>query len=365
MDKKVVYLFGAGASYNAIPVVSGMGSRLKTFLKYFKNFKSDEIDVTPNSAEQINVNWITLVDEVNESFSIDTLARRAWLSNDRKKFSEIKQLIGAYILWEQIVKPENSNFIDYIDSSFFADNSYREASNRFNYSWDGNLIDSSQLIQTDIKLKNYDYRYESLFSVIAEKRNKLSDAFSFISWNYDNQVEIAINRIFNLEEGDTNDERSNEQRKNILLLYILRDKFFKLNGSASLSTFDFEPISRFGEKCKNEELDRIHQFLTGRNEFKNRIQFAWETSMEFDRERVKPLLKEAKYFVIIGYSFPEYNRAIDKQLIEAATIGMNTQIVVQDTADNVDRIISRINSIKPNIDVIKYTDLNQFYVPSI
>lgn len=363
MSDKVVYLFGAGASYNAIPVVSGMGMRLKTFLNYFKHYREYEDKKIADAEDNIEDKWYSLVEDVIESYSIDTLARRSWLSNDTKRLSEIKQLIGAYILWEQIVKPDYSSFIDFIEKSSMLSAHYKESTNRFNYFWDGSIIEDETIRDKDIKLKNYDYRYESLLSVIADKPYKLSDRYSFVSWNYDNQVEIAINRIFNLEGFSNRDGSDNEGWKDQKMHAILGNNFVKLNGSASNSNFDFEPISRFNTSRKNKELGRIYKFLTGKENFDHRILFAWEESMEFDRKRALSLLKEAKHIVIIGYSFPEYNRQIDKQLIEAATTGLNKEIVVQDREDNIERIVSRINSIRPNLKVRRNTDLNQFYIP--
>jgi hypothetical protein len=285
------------------------------------------------------------------------------LSNDTKRLSEIKQLIGAYILWEQIVKPDYSNVVDFIEKSSMLSTHYKESTNRFNYSWDGGIIEEEKIRDKDVKLKNYDYRYESLISVIAEKSYKLSDRFSFISWNYDNQVEIAINRIFNLDGFLNRDESENEGWRNEKTHSILGNIFIKLNGSASNSNFDFEPISRFNTKKKSDQLERIYSFLSGNESFNHRIMFAWEESPEFDRNRAISLLQEAKYIVIIGYSFPEYNRHIDKKLIEAASKGFSSNIIVQDTIENVDKIESRIHSINPNLKIKKHTDLNQFYIP--
>lgn len=363
MNDKVVYLFGAGASFNAIPVVSGMGMRLRTFLNYFDYHKEEKQIVGSVPDAVVQKTWRALVGEVNESYSIDTLARRAWLSNDLQKFSDIKQLIGAYILWEEIVKPDQNSSIDLIRINPLLGDEYIESTNRFNYLWDGSYMPSDKIRDKDIKLKNTDYRYESLISVIAEERFKLSDRFSFISWNYDNQLEMAVDRVFGLRnDWNANDENS-ERRINEKMHGMLRNRFYKLNGSASLSSFDFEPPSRFYKECRSAEMRRIRDFLGGVKKFDNRIHFAWEEKPEFDHNRFLNILTEANIVIIIGYSFPEYNRVIDKQIIDKAAKGFNKKFIIQDTAENIDRIDSRLKSIKSGIDVTKITDLNQFYIP--
>ena len=363
MNDKVVYLFGAGASFNAIPVVSGMGMRLRTFLKYFMYNKGPQALRAWHEPAVLDLKWYDLVDEVNESYSIDTLARRAWLSDDMIKLSDIKQLIGAYILWEQLVKPDKNNKADYVKKITSTTTQYREATNRFSYSWDGSIVDVDRLMDSEVKLKNYDYRYESLISVIAEGRYKLSDRFGFISWNYDNQVEIAVDKVFGLRNMWKPNDDGSEEIVNRKMDDMLRGRFYKLNGSASLSNFDFEPPSRFYTECRQVELGRIRGLLSSSQQFSNRIHFAWENKPEFDPNRVFHLLEEAKYIVIIGYSFPEFNREMDKKLIDKAALGHNKKFIIQDTIENIDRIESRLKSIKSGISVTKVTDLNQFYIP--
>lgn len=364
MSNNVVYWLGAGASFNAIPVVSGMAKRMQTMLNYYR-FHDTRRDISLyQSNTDISDKWDLLISEVLECYSIDTLARRSYLRGDYGKLEDIKQFIGAYILWEQIVKPDDNSFpymVNMNPNAFPLGNS--EATNRFNYSAKSNSLLGNQDTTSEVVLRNYDYRYESLLSLIATDRYKLDERFSFISWNYDNQVEMAVNRIFNIDGIGTKHEPMDELRKNDTLDRILNKRLIKLNGSASESFNDFEPVSRFSDTFRTQELNRIHVFLVGKQAFKHRVKFAWEESTEFDRMRAIPLLQEAKHIVIIGYSFPEYNRHIDKQLIEAASKGFSSKIIVQDTLENVDKIESRIKSIIPKHDVIKYTDLNQFYVP--
>jgi len=230
--------------------------------------------------------------------------------------------------------------------------------NRFNY----NLRESSTSKNDEMLIRNYDYRYESLFSLIADSRYTFDDRFSFLSWNYDNQVEIAINRIFNLKELLV---KSNGEEITMRKMHdILGERFIKLNGSASSSTFHFEPISRFVLN-REDELDTIFQFLIGKCTFPNRISFAWESKPEVEKSRrdIKQMLNDAKYFIVIGYSFPEYNRTFDKFIIEEASKGFNSKIIVQDTVNNIEKVKSRLLSIKSGLDIELYTDVNQFYIP--
>lgn len=364
MSNKIVYLFGAGASYHAIPVVSGMKTRLQTFLEYYNNNRNLVINMNVHSLNRkgklvILEKYKELVKETSRSFSIDTLARKFFLRGDMNKLNDVKELIAAYLVWEQVVNKEGQDRINTRPEHI---NVYVPATNYFSYFWKGSSAEPKSVIQTDIPLESFDYRYESLFSVLADKRNKLSENVSFISWNYDNQVEIAIDRVFNIE--------GNEKKKNRTLDSIFDNRFIKLNGSAGLSNFDWEPVSKFNSE-KDERLKEIAEFLSVEGKtYPNRIKFAWENDKDLPRNRASMHLQEADELVIIGYSFPDYNRKVDYQMLNEFWGTTHTKkITIQDTLENADKVAQRVKSItnlQANKDNIKiYTELQQFYIPPI
>lgn len=364
MSSKIAYLFGAGASYNAIPVVSGMQSRLTAFLDYF--FNNRHLVKSESPGEFQRVQQLQIVDSIKElvietghSFSIDTLARKYFLRGDLNKLENIKSLISAFLLWEQVVyKGGRSRKNTRIDNG----QNYSPSINYFSYAWKGTFNEPRSIQSTDVQLKNFDYRYESLLSVLAIDRNILNPNVSIISWNYDNQVEIAIDRIFNLT-GD-------ETEKNRLMDSILSRNFIKLNGSAGLSNFDWEPISRFNDDRENN-LGEIANFLSGQQaDFPNRIKFAWESDSDLPRNRAFQHLDEAEELVIVGYSFPDYNRQVDFQLLsEFWRRSPMKKITVQDIPENAGKVAQRIRSMtrsSEQADRIKvYTETDQFYIPPV
>lgn len=357
MSSKIVYLFGAGASYNAIPVVSGMQTRLITFQDYFTNNRHLVQSESPSEFQKFKQLQILdsikeLIIETGHSFSIDTLARKSYLRGDFAKLENIKSLISAFLLWEQVVyKGGRSRKNTRVDAGQY----YVPSINYFSYSWVGTFNEQRSLLNTDVQLKNFDYRYESLLSVLAIDRNLLNPDVSIISWNYDNQVEIAIDRIFNLS-GD-------EIEKNRLMDSILGNRFVKLNGSAGLSNFDWEPISRFVDD-RNSKLKAIADFLSGvSDKYPNRILFAWENVPEFDRNRALSLMQEAELLIIVGYSFPDFNRSIDKQLLTSFWQGNGKELIIQDLPESVTKIEQRINSMVEIKNIRHYTDIDLFYVP--
>ncbi len=350
----ITYLFGAGASYNAIPVVKGMDSRIQAMFLYFESYFKIVV----------NEDIVNLSNEIRENYSIDTLARKFFLKGRNKDLIKLKSLLSAYILWEQIVKPEDNSVAIHIDKVNIRQDSYLLHTNRFNYRIKGNLRNRNSFLNSlndeDEIIKNYDYRYESFFSAIAEGQHLLDSKYNFISWNYDNQVEIALSRIFNFHKHD-------ESSRNREMHTILDNRFYKLNGSAGISNFDFEPLSRFAQEDKKHNLEGISSFLNGNDkEFENRIYFAWEYPREFERHRCKDIIVNTEILVIIGYSFPQYNRKIDSEIFNCINEKKIKKIIVQDTSQNVSNIVQRIEAILPhgiNVKPIPYTDLELFYIP--
>jgi hypothetical protein len=379
-NDNVVYWLGAGASYNAIPVVRGMGARLYEFLNYFSSNNFVSVIYNKLNIKKIDEKWFDYVIEINESYSIDTLVRKYYLSEQFDKANELKKLLCSYLLWEQIIKPNSNSTPDLIQRNIDKEalNVFHEYpanllknnyptdyaigyTNRFNYSSNKGEQFDKPYDGHSTTLRNLDFRYESLLSAIASKRYKINDRFSFISWNYDSQIEIALNKLFS--DGSKNEELSKENITTREIEKIIKSKLIKLNGSIDHSDLFFENMSKLHSSNKISELNKIYEFLCGSAEMKHSIRFAWDPQQKEVLRKAKDLLRNAKYVIICGYSFPEYNREIDKELIQSMTIGLNKRIIVQDTLANIEMVVSRIKSIKPNISIDKYTDLNQFFIP--
>ena len=102
------------------------------------------------------------------------------------------------------------------------------------------------------------------------------------------------------------------------------------------------------------------------------LTFAWETAhMTGDSERImkiKDSISDADILVVVGYTFPFFNRYVDKAFIGA--IKNLKKIYIQDP--NANKVMQSIDAVlaphqKPpmrnNVPVIPITDCSQFYLP--
>ena len=80
-------------------------------------------------------------------------------------------------------------------------------------------------------------------------------------------------------------------------------------------------------------------------------------------ERAKQIMKETNILIIIGYSFPAFNRAIDQALIKEFENGADyKRVIYQDPNANSDIVNSLFRNGEKNVDLEK-ENKDQFYIP--
>lgn len=106
--------------------------------------------------------------------------------------------------------------------------------------------------------------------------------------------------------------------------------------------------------------------MKSKEPYGNCLQFAWENSGMGNYPQhiqdAKNIISNTDELVIIGYSFPEFNREIDKYIFSESKF---EKIYFQTEKHN-EGIKSRVMSISNNIkesDITMIDDLSQFYIP--
>jgi hypothetical protein len=275
----VGYLLGAGASAQCIPVVNGMQSDLQNINseieKYF--LKPDGFGgytgQTSKVLLRITAIMEKLADVCERHYSIDTYAKKLFLT-DRPMFERLKLDLCLYFTLKQI-------------------------------------------------LVNPDKRYDNFFSSILTSDNKLPSNIKILSWNYDFQLEKSFCEF---NPGlSLNDARStlgicspNAWKE----MQPLKNKFkvFKLNGSARIESpyvdgflYSSQYVGRAQEV--NEVINNYLEIIDDKAEYNCELKFAWEKDhYESLFENSKKDLEYISVLVIVGYSFPFFNREVDIRL---------------------------------------------------
>ncbi|HKR05530.1 MAG TPA: hypothetical protein VJY62_12925 [Bacteroidia bacterium] len=327
MSDYTTYFIGAGASFNAIPVYQNVEAGKESFkenltyeLKQFaeiKNVYTDEIvsknmhsgefqtNIEKLSLElNTDINWIE--EETKGHYTVDTLARRLALLNDKPNLKRLKALLSIYFLKKQI--PDK-----------------------------------------------YDPRYDTLLAALLEENSndpqsktretpaaKLPDNIKIISWNYDYQIEMAYGKycgyppnLISFQEDLKVFPRDHAEAK---VAYIDDINIVKLNGTAAYYTDQDDTISHF-EKYISASIfqpDNYIKYLKAYRAAKNYkgensiFNFAWERNKITDHslKLAQDIISETTKLIIIGYSFPYYNRIIDKAIFYS--LNKAEEIVIQD-----------------------------------
>jgi hypothetical protein len=294
--KNITYLLGAGASYNSCPVWKEQGEKMielsRKFLNIpnltFENPKPDTLN------EKQNILWDIgyFGNKALEYGTVDTYAKKLLINKASNELQRLKLAVSIFFtLWESSI--------------------------------DGIKNRNGELY------KNIDSRYISLLASIIESNNKdpkLKENVRFVTWNYDLQLERAF-KAFCLDHLDWNyvssnlSFRVNERNKNELEVCHLNG----YNGFYFLPKKTNEEIE-FLERSSSNDIEEILNEISftatslRRDQIviNNHINYAWEKNdfSNHTRKQAISLFGKTDILVIIGYSFPPFNKEIDKLLFE-------------------------------------------------
>ncbi|MCG9879635.1 MAG: hypothetical protein MH472_03460 [Bacteroidia bacterium] len=347
MDNKqanICYLLGAGASYNALPIVNEIPIELEKMMDYISNFEVNQSNTNYQIVRSKLSNFYSKLVEIKAHNSIDTLARKYWLKRQSylvdtkeyqywdKEYEYIKRIISCLLTYRRLNFSKTENFSNEITS----------------------FDNKNRLVQ------KLDPRYDSLLASILTFDFHLPENISIISWNYDLQLEQAFS--FYQDQNDLI-----EVGKNLNIGYETKEnsQILKLNGTAwfnpsgtiqAFYNYDFESHTVFWNALKDSNDPLI----------KTGIKFSWENDNLVDhyRRSASEKIAEADFIIAIGYSFPIFNRQTDIQIF--SKLNPKAKIIIQCPQEHGDRLITQMDSIKSGISsktsVVGYTD--QFYLPN-
>ena len=337
---KTIYYIGAGASYGkrnengdvveGIPVVAEIAREVVVFREYIAKAEIPQGDVLFQDtyladSEQVEMekrrllmDIDSILDGVQEHATIDTYARKLYLTKDTRMFNLLKDVLCAFFIWAQLDrKPDN--------------------------------------------------RYDTFFAnILQEDTMSLPKEISIISWNYDSQLEIAYkayqsNKSLPIFEKHLQGEWLNMPNSG---------RIFKVNGSATF--FDSTIVPLIKEYTRTSPAVQLIMFYnnvkTDTTELgfqeKTHLSFAWEESSNVSkmREAIRATTTDTEQVVVIGYSFPFFNRLADREFF--SNMVCLKKIYIQDIhANEVEQSIQAVLPEGKNIEIVKIPNCSQFYLP--
>jgi hypothetical protein len=324
MKMKITYLFGAGASCETLPIASKLGEDIGTLSNEIVDLAKKHSSKTEITGEPLieSLHWLSII--AKDHYTIDTIAKKLFMRNNAnsiKMLGKLKATLLCYLWYRQLRKPSDKRY-------------------------DGFL---ATILQTD----NY-------------SNPVLPNSLRFLTWNYD----ILFERAF-YEFCESYD---------YMLDYIFKgNKIIHLNGMSDVVPYSNSPLSANYQKYKKalfqntkEPLEYVIELFIECMDFPSlksivpQISFAWEDKKY---EEAQSSVRDTNKLVVIGYSFPYFNRNIDKYLI-TSFISTLDEIVLQVNKDVgcKERLLSMLKEIddsKQWLEIIKdKEDTTLFFIPN-
>lgn len=347
----VTYLIGAGASagkrgqdnsiLEGLPCVNEIPNRLGDYVHLFGDTSVPD-DVWTNSNIGLNskLDWESTKQRLLSDFqqlhkqcvqhaTIDTYAKKLILRKEMQTFQYLEQLLTLFFMFEQIqLKPDS--------------------------------------------------RYDTFLANILDNQLQIPSNIHIISWNYDSQFELAYfeyNPSGLLNIGTKRDKETKDY--NII----------KINGTASFQKQDTN-LSNMREEIKKQLSDiskapttssvyqeqrqallkhiiyNYHLYIVGRQQNTN-LSFAFDnySPSETIYSSIDNIVRETDTLVIIGYTFPFFNRGIDRRILYK--LKPYAKIYIQDLNPQYvkQNLQAALTEAQRNIRIEELERTDQFYLP--
>lgn len=286
---RIVYLFGAGASYGkrddkdrdeiieGLPIVSEFPKQIDRLIEKIQSedtesksqFKTDSQDLTKLINE---LRWLKETSESHQT--VDTFAKKLRVTEggNGPNYNRLKRALSVFLTLEQLF----------------------------------NKLDS---------------RYDAFFAnILGNSPHSFPKDVTILSWNYDCQFELAYNAFcnqnsiyglwvhLNISAKTTKDDHDTNNNFSIV----------KLNGTALMfenRLFNSRLFDAFFDRQGMSEISYILNTYINSSKIHNALSFAWEGVDPDFYKNIQNKVTDAEILVIIGYSFPYFNREVDRRII--------------------------------------------------
>lgn len=378
MAKRVTYLIGAGASANALPVVNGMNERMKMFYDFLLEVNSDLEIVDRSEFKKL----YDLLSVASLHQTIDTYAKKLWYKDDLINYNLLKRFLSCYLIFEQTDKYKEDN-----EPKEMIYNEEKLIVRMF--SKPEKFFENKSIESNYKNSKQKDERYDSFYAANLMKNKELMPYINIVSWNYDMQYELAYSDFWNDKLLIDNIQKNIQVFPLDLNQKINREKssIIKINGTGNFKSSNENLLFDIINSARYEKdflinifkvLFNLEESLESEFKMSNQLKFAWEDDEQVTKARnyAHEVIRDSDAVVIIGYSFPTFNRDIDRILFSGFNKDCLTRsagkvelvkkkIYIQDMPKNAPKIRERLKAVGDNLfDVAEiYDDVDQFFIP--
>lgn len=301
----VTYLFGAGASANSIPVVNSFKDKITEIIKILNTTSGllgHQLTPTEIKTKTQLIKLLKNIDLINYD-SIDVFAKmKLHTISDpysvNSEYMKVKYVIALVIYYSELTKGIDTRYLNFLTTIA--------------------KIEPGQFI--------------------------LPQDITFISWNYDTQFFGAIKM---LKPGSTYSDALNCVSFEFLDPSVCQ--YYSLNGNVALKNktskkVEFDLTSLFPGATIQRKLINFYNELMD-NEIDLDLGFIWEKLMvgkTLRHLKFADRLKNCSALVVVGYSFPFFNKEVDSMILNCFT---SRRIYIQCLEKDFEPIVQRITAL--------------------
>lgn len=339
-NNKITFVFGAGASQGCLPIVSEIPEKLMIFSKDIGRalVEAKDFNFTASVDSRISsksyAEWLSemcvavkwLAAQCKLHSSIDTFAKKLFIKQEKKELLKLKAVLSTFFKYTQTQS-------------------------------------------------NFDLRYDSFLCSIINEKGRLPENVRVISWNYDNQFELAYRSFVSSDHAPIDQMALELNIKTARNYSFSRSGFsiFKMNGTSSV--WSSNESSNFSYLKLMENYGGMHSFwnelvlyyataLEILPDYQNAIRFAWEQDNDYEAkfmEHVKGEIQGSNILVVIGYSFPFFNRIIDRNWLDGLELD---KIYIQSrNPKTIETTFSSLIDYNPKKGIVLVDDVAVFKLP--
>ena len=326
---KTLYLLGAGASAETVPTIQDM----KEYFHDIYNLTYKNAPLSQGIPEKLLSDLELLHKGIVNFGTPDIFAKKCLLSNNFKEYLQTKRALSYYLMIWHIYSGIDKRYYAFLTALL-------------------NREDSKVTLHPDVMVAtwNYDLQYPSALSALTGKTvEQLNTEFDKIYHDYDNDSSFP-------------------------------KSFFRLNGYAGsyLLNQNSSKASILGEdysflytqedsEARLTSLIELYNHLLDKNDkITYNICYAWDDKEKYhpSKEDLFTSVSEIEVLVVIGYSFPNFNRNIDKKLV--LSMPKLKKVYLQDKVNYLKHRVYPIAQTR-NLEILDsdyISDIDQFYIPN-
>ena len=228
-----------------------------------------------------------------------------------------------------------------------------------------------------LQLQNYpDTRYDTFLANILEPNLHFTQNIRVISWNYDSQFEIAYSEY---DEKDELRVGSKNARFNIDYEIIKINGTATFDNQSSIATLRKEIWQKIwaikGTLQRSEQLQKeqtwvlyfiyLYQLYVVGKKDNTHLSFAFDSSEPSEKimNSIDKIISQTDALVVIGYTFPFFNREIDRQILK--NLNHHAKIYIQDKYPKSVRqsLEAVLTDVQRQVQIVEIERTEQFYLP--